>query len=188
MGVQSKEKIELTDDSKEKVRLLVWHRLPWLFLGLAGSAMATFFVSRFEDTLREHISLVFFMPLVVYIADAAGTQTQTIFVRNLASGRDKFAKYILKEILLGIGLGTILGVVVGGAAFAWLREARTALVVGMAIFVNLVLAPLVALLVSEILYRRKTDPALGSGPVTTIVQDVLSIFVYFMVSLAVFLH
>ena len=180
--------MELADDSKENVRLLVSRRLPWLFLGLLGSIATTLLVSKFEWVITKNISLVFFMPLIVYISDAVGTQTQTIFVRNLAQGKDKFGKYIIKEILLGIGLGVILGSFVGGAAFIWLREVRVAFVVGASIFTNLLLAPVIALFVSEVLYRSKTDPALGSGPVTTIIQDIISLFVYFMITLAVFLN
>ena len=43
-------------------------------------------------------------------------------------------------------------------------------------------APVVALLVSAGLYKEHTDPALGGGPFTTIIQDLLSLVIYFSIA------
>lgn len=51
----------------------VRYRLPWLVLGLLGSMLATSLVAQFEQTLRAQIAIAFFMPAIVYLADAVGT-------------------------------------------------------------------------------------------------------------------
>jgi magnesium transporter len=56
------------------VRLRLWHRLPWLLLGLGGAIVAAPLVGRFKEQLREEVLLAFFVPGVVYMADAVGTQ------------------------------------------------------------------------------------------------------------------
>jgi magnesium transporter len=66
---------------------IVRARIPWLLIGLAGGFLAGGVASLFEAPLKENITLAFFLPLVVYMADAVGTQTETILVRALAYGK-----------------------------------------------------------------------------------------------------
>jgi magnesium transporter len=61
-------------------------RLPWLMVGLAGGFLAGGVASVFEASLKSEVALAFFLPLVVYMADAVGTQTETVLVRRLAYG------------------------------------------------------------------------------------------------------
>jgi magnesium transporter len=71
--------------SEESVRRRFWHRLPWLLLGLCGALLAADLVGQFEEPLRRNVMLAFFMPGIVYLADAVGTQTETVIVRGLHS-------------------------------------------------------------------------------------------------------
>ncbi len=176
------ENIVYADDDKEKVGFLVKLRLPWLIVGLVGGIVASFLVSRFEGILSENISLAFFLPLIVYLSDAVGTQTQTIFVRNLAKGNAKFLTYLVKEFLIGIFLGLVFGVLMGILAKVWIGSTEIALSVGIALFVTVASAPIVALVVAEVIFKEHEDPAIGAGPFTTIIQDVISILVYFLVA------
>jgi magnesium transporter len=50
-------------------------RLPWLLVGLAGSLVATLVMARFEAVLEARVAIAFFVPGIVYLADAIGTQT-----------------------------------------------------------------------------------------------------------------
>lgn len=177
-----KEKTLFADDDTESLGLLVRLRLPWLFVGLLGGVMATFLVSRFEEILSQNLSLVFFLPLIVYMGDAVGTQTETIFVRNMARGRVKVPIYIFKEFLLGLVFGAIFGFLIGLLANLWLGSKIFALTIGLAMFATVTTAPLVALLVPAILRREHKDPALGSGPFTTVLQDLTSLLIYFAIA------
>jgi len=175
-------RVVYADDEKEKVGLLLRLRLPWLIVGLVGGSAAAFLVSRFEKTLSQNISLAFFLPLIVYLSDAVGTQTQTIFVRNLSKGKANFFTYLVKELLIGIFLGLIFGLLIGILAKIWIGATDIAITVGVALFITVATAPVVALVVAEILYKEHEDPAIGAGPFTTIIQDIISILVYFIVA------
>lgn len=59
-------------------------RLPWLLVGFLGSFLATFVMSRFERLLEARLAVAFFIPGIVYLADAIGTQTEAIAVRGLS--------------------------------------------------------------------------------------------------------
>jgi magnesium transporter len=172
----------LEDDAKEPVTHLIEHRLPWLLLGLLGGLGATFISSQFENLLSKNIRLVFFIPVIVYMADAIGTQTETIYIRNLAKKQIKFLTYLVKELLTGIALGSVFGLILGIFTYIWLNSFDTALTVGLAMLANASLAPVVALIIPEILQKERTDPALGAGPFTTIVQDIASLLIYFLIA------
>ena len=175
----------LTDDIQEGVVRLVRSRLPWLVVGLVVGTFVTFMVSRFEDVLSANPNLVFFIPVIVYLADAVGEQTENVYVRNLSEFKDDFFQYISKEILVGFFLGTILGTLMGIVAYVWLGSLETALTVGFAMFLNVTIAPVVAVVVPEILFKEHVDPALGGGPFTTGIQQGISLLVYFLVATAV---
>jgi magnesium transporter len=178
-----KEKHEEEDVSKESIEHLIEHRAPWLFLGLLGGLLATVTVSKYEAILAADVRLAFFIPIIVYLSDAIGTQTETIYVRALANNKKiNFIKYIFKESAVGLGLGIISGALLGTFAIYWLKSFEIGLAVGLTMLINLTLAPILAVLIPNILYRRHTDPALGSGPVATIIQDLISLFVYFWIA------
>lgn len=171
------------DVIKERVDHLIEDRIPWLILGILGGFLATFVVSKYEAILSADVRLAFFIPIIVYLSDAVGTQTETIYVRALSENKKiNFYKYIIKESFVGLGLGTISGILLGIFANYWLTSSLIGLTIGITMVINLTSAPILAVLVPSILYKKHADPALGSGPVATIIQDVISLLVYFLVA------
>jgi magnesium transporter len=73
-------------------------RLPWLLVGLLGSILATFVVARFEQTLETRVAVAFFVPGIVYLADAIGTQTEAIAVRGLSLHPNPTKDLLLNEL------------------------------------------------------------------------------------------
>jgi magnesium transporter len=181
------EKAVLEDDNKEPVKLMVRHRLPWLIIGLFGGMLATLLSSHFEELLTKNIQLSFFIPVIVYMADAVGTQTESVIVRNLARRKVHFGTYLFKEFLLGTMLGAGFGLAIGLFAFAWFHSWQTAMTVGYAMFITMSIAPVVALIIPEVLWREHADPAIGSGPFATVIQDLLSLLIYFFVAALIIL-
>src|SRR3989344_3611495 len=172
----------ITDDTKDKLFLLIEERLPWLVLGLIGGIIVTILVSKFEAILSKNISLAFFLPVIVYMSDAIGTQTENIYVRNLAKFKDNFFQYFIKELMVGVVFGVIFGGLLGAFANFWLGSFNVALIVATAMFINGIIAPVVALIVPELLFKEHKDPALGAGPFTTILQNLISLSVYLLVA------
>src|SRR3989344_2562546 len=177
----------ITDDTKEKLSRLIEERLPWLILGLIGGIIVTVLVSKFENILSKNISLAFFLPVIIYMSDAIGTQTENIYVRNLAKFRDDFYKYFIKELLAGVTFGAIFGLLLGAFANLWLGSFQVAFTVGAAMFINGIIALVVVLIIPEALFKEHKDPALGAGPFSTIFQDLLSLSVYLLVATLIIL-
>jgi magnesium transporter len=154
-------------------------RLPWLLAGLAGSGLAALLLSRFEETLRTRVAVSFFVPGLVYLADAIGTQTEAIAVRGLSLTDERTSRLLLGECRTGLLLGAALGALSAAGAWLWLRDARLALAVGLALFAASAVATTIGFALPWLLERTGRDPAYGSGPLATVIQDVLSLAIYF---------
>ena len=77
------------------------YRLPWLLVGMAGSAIATATMVRFEAQIAANIAVAFFIPAIVYLADAVGTQTEAVAVRGLSLGSADLPPLLAGEISTG---------------------------------------------------------------------------------------
>jgi magnesium transporter len=148
-------------------------RTPWLALGLLGGMLAGGVASLFEEPLKREVTLAFFLPLVVYI------------VRRMVYGRVSLFTQLWREALLGL----MIGLTIGGAAWLglWLLDGRgrVAAVVALTILSSSVIATLVASLLPWILDRLGVDPAMASGPVATVLQDLLSVAIYLGIATAI---
>jgi magnesium transporter len=154
-------------------------RLPWLLVGLLGGAAATAVVARFERVLEARVAVAFFIPAVVYLADAVGTQTEAIMVRYLSAGHAPLWRLLRGELLTGLLIGVCLSLLVFPATLLAFGDARLAAAVTVAVAVAGLVASGVGLVFPWLLSRAGRDPAFGSGPVATVVQDVLSLLIYF---------
>lgn len=164
---------------------LVKIRLPWLVIGLVGGLSASVIVSKFELSLQENIALAFFIPVIAYMSDAIGTQTETIFIRALTNLQFNITKYVLRELVVGALLGVVLGFLSGVFAYLLSQSLAIGWVVGLSLFLSMTMATTLACLTPIILKKLKNDPAVGSGPFTTALQDVVSLTIYFLVAIVV---
>lgn len=185
--MKQKETIVYADDNTESVGTLLKIRLPSLLLGLGMGIVISFATSRFEEVLARNVRVAFFLPFIVYMADAIGTQTQSIYSRNLKIGKVKFYRYLIKELSIGLLLGIAFGSVSGLVAYLWLSDNLLGLSVGLSMLTTVTLAPLVALLITQATQFLHEDPAAGAGPIATVIQDMLSIIIYGTISSIIFL-
>jgi magnesium transporter len=159
-----------------------FYRMPWLLIGMVGSAAATLIMARFEAALAAHIAVAFFIPAIVYLADAVGTQSEAVAVRGLSlAGAD------LRPLLAGeIGTGVLIGAMLGGLAFplVWIGfgSVPLATTVALALTTASSVATTTGFLLPWLFGRIGYDPALGSGPIGTVVQDVISLSIYFLIA------
>jgi magnesium transporter len=156
-------------------------RLPWLLVGLIGSVVATFVVSRFERALEARVAISFFVPGLVYLADAIGTQTEAVAVRGLSLSRAPLRVLLAGELKAGLLIGLILGAVTFPAVWIVFGDLQLALAVALALLLAGGVATSIGLFLPWLLSRLGRDPAFGSGPVATIIQDVLSLLIYFTI-------
>jgi magnesium transporter len=155
-------------------------RLPWLVLGLGGSALATFVMSRFETALSTHLALAFFVPALVYLADAIGTQTEAVAVRGLSLAHIGIAPLLGGELRTGLIIGLVLGGMTFPSVWFVFDDIRLAFAVAGTLLVAGGLASTVGMILPWLLTKMNRDPAFGSGPLATVIQDVLTLLTYFI--------
>lgn len=179
-GIQTNE--HLIDVTRLRLGKIIRMRLPWLILGLVGGMLATSIVGSFEKALQREVSLAFFIPVIVYMSDAVGTQTETLFIRGLALGKIDMVKYLLREAAVGLSIGFICSVLLFVFAFLWLSSVTVAVIVGTAMFASISSATFIAVFIPWLFAKSKRDPAFGSGPFATVLQDILSLLIYFLIA------
>ena len=161
-------------------------RLPWLLVGLMGSMLATYVMTRFENALQSQVVIAFFVPGLVYLADAIGTQTEAIAVRGLSLSHAPVGTMIAGELRTGLIIGLTLGALTFPVVWLIFGNARLALAVSLALVTAGSVATSIGFLFPWTFFRLGKDPAFGSGPLATIFQNVLTLIVYyFTVSLIV---
>ena len=158
----------------------IWDRLPWLLVGLVGSALATLLVLHFEAALETRVVIAFFVPGIVYLADAIGTQTEAIVIRGLLVSRAPLRTLLAQELRTGMLVGTVLGGLAFPAVLFGFGDSRLALAVSGTLLAAGTVAAGMGLLFPWVLARLGKDPAFGSGPLATILQDLVSLLIYFM--------
>jgi magnesium transporter len=153
------------------------HRLPWLAVGLAGSFLAADLVAHFEADLAGHLLAAFFLPGVVYLADAVGTQTETLIIRGLSVGVP-VGRVIRLELITGLLIGVVLAVLAYPAVVLRWGDRSMAAAVAMAVLAACSSATITGILFPWLLHLWGRDPAFGSGPLATALQDLVSIALY----------
>ena len=160
------------------------HRLPWLFVGLVGAMASAVLVGAFEEELRDVVLLSFFVPAVVYMAGAVEAQTVTLLVRAMASGV-RVRDIARRELATGLALGVLVALLFFPfAAVAW-GDVDVALGVSLALLASCSIAPIVAMVLPVLFQRFGADPAFGTGPLATVIQDLLSIGIYFAIAIPI---
>lgn len=161
----------------ERIRL----RAPWLVVGLLGSGLAALLMDRFETQLAADVRLAFFIPGVVYMADAIGTQTVALAIRGQSVGITIRSMFRL-ELFTGLALGVLVALVSLPAVWWAMGSFDLALAVSIALMAACAVATVVAMALPWLMTRAGRDPAYGSGPLATVLQDLLSLLIYFVVA------
>jgi len=166
--------------TEEPIFKRFWHRVPWLMLGLLGAFLAADIVGAFEQQLRANVMVAFFIPGIVYLADAVGTQTEALVIRGLSVGV-AIGRVVWREILTGLLVGVFLALVFLPVGLWRWGDAALVSAVAFSIFTACATASAVALSLPWGLNRCGVDPAFGSGPLATVIQDLLTVVIYLVI-------
>lgn len=178
-------KIKEIESLQTPASRLVKARLPSLFIGLLGGLIAAAIISNFESFLNEYIILASFIPVIVYLSDAIGTQSQTLVVRMIALEPNfSLRRYMLREIKIGSFLGLIFGLSLFVAvSFGW-GHFDLGIVIGSSIFLSMIFQTFFSTYVSIIFDKFGIDPATATGPIATIISDITTVVVYFGIAVS----
>ena len=170
-------------DSSDNIVTLTRARLPWLLIGLMGGIMGAEVIGIFdiENTNRK---LYFFTPLIAAMGGNVGVQSAAIIVQGLASnnlGMDSLAQRLIKEL----GVALLNGIICSGLIMIITSligyPNSISFTVSISLMAVIIFAALFGTFIPLVLDKYKIDPALATGPFITTVNDVLGLFIYFMI-------
>ena len=173
-------------ESSDSVWELTRARLPWLLIGMIGGLLGAKVIGIFD--LENNFELAFFIPLIAAMGGNVGVQSAAIVVQGLANDSLKMENLFQKLIKeLGVGLlnGIICSIIILGAAFGLGYGMELSLTVSISLLVVIVFAALFGTFVPLALEKYKIDPALATGPFITTLNDILGLFIYFMIGEAI---
>ncbi|MBE0583528.1 MAG: magnesium transporter [Desulfofustis sp.] len=158
-------------------------RAPWLFASWLGGVMAMIIIGSFEEELAKVLALASFIPVVMGMGGNIATQSSTIIVRGIATGRvnmNALFKVIFKEMRVGIILGFVYGLFLGALSYVLHQDMQLlGLVVGISIFCTMTMAATLGTLIPLVLKRFDFDAAIATGPFVTTAIDIVGVLMYF---------
>jgi magnesium transporter len=159
-------------------------RLPWLLVNLVGGVGTGLLLQHFQVRLSEALFLLTFVPVIMGMGGNVGTQTSTIAVRGLATGRigqgpGSVRRFLWRQLKVGVLLGVTCALIVAVAAVVLEQNVIYAGIVGGAMVTALVIASLNGALIPLLFERLGIDPAIASGPLVTTSNDITGILIYF---------
>jgi magnesium transporter len=183
-GIREEESV--TDSAKRKVQ----NRYRWLIINLGTAFLASFVVSRFEATLSKYVLLAVYMPIVAGMGGNSATQTLAVLVRGIALKQIELKtafRTLWNELGASITNGLINGVLVALVVILLNHDFKIAIILAMAMIINMIVAAFFGTLVPLIMSKLRKDPAASATIFITTATDVLG-FLAFLGLATVILH
>jgi len=177
-----------------------WVRGMWLvpcMAGMLGSA-TVMTLAKTQFNVALFATLVLFVPMIGATGGNNGIQITTIIVRGFATGElgsMKFLRALRREGRIATAMAPACGILAWtlvtlffffrGGTVGPADPGRVAMAVGIGMTASILMSTLMAVLLPFTFLRVGVDPAVASGPLVTMLNDVISVTVYMLISLAI---
>ena len=171
-------------ESSDNAWILTRARLPWLLIGLLGGILGAQVIEAYEEQIKIHPEMAFFIPLIAAMAGNVGVQSSAIVVQGLANkslGLGGLWNRLFKELIVGLINGIVLGGLIFTYNFFFSDSLTLSIIVSVSLLAVIVFAAIFGTLVPLMLDKYKIDPALATGPFITTVNDVFGLFLYLFI-------
>jgi magnesium transporter len=169
----------------------------WLSVLFLGEMLTATAMSHFEDEIARAVVLALFVPLIISSGGNSGSQATSIIIRSLALRelrlRD-WLRVLRREMVSGIALGSLLGVIGLGRIVLWQRlhladYGPHYLLVALTVLASLIgvvtFGTLAGSMLPFLLRRIGLDPATSSAPFVATLVDVTGLCIYFLIALLI---
>lgn len=175
-----------TSVAESTIMMLYKARIVWLVLLVFGNIFSGAGIAYFEATIAAHLSLLFFLPLLIASGGNAGTQSATLMVRALATGDVRpadFGRLLGREFIIALALGLTMAAAVSAIGI-WRGGPEIALVVATAMIVIVLAGAILGMCLPFVFNKLGRDPAAAAGPLVASLADVLGVVTYFTIARA----
>ncbi|MCB9834712.1 magnesium transporter [Candidatus Nomurabacteria bacterium] len=158
-------------------------RLTWLVIGLFASLLTAGLINNFDQVLDRNLVLASFIPLIVYMSDAVGTQMEAMIIRELNNKKKfNFRGFFQRQLIVVTIIGMIIASIATGVVGIWKSDFNLAIVVGASLLSGILTSLVTGAVMPYFFWKLHQDPAEASGPIATVIQDFLSVLVFFLVA------
>ncbi len=175
---------------------MVRKRATCLVILFVGEMLTATAMGIFEDEIARAVVLALFVPLIISSGGNSGSQAATLIIRALALGEVRLGDWwrvMRREIVAGLCLGTILGLIGFTRIAAWnavsnLYGPHWVLIgatVGVSLVGVVVWGTLTGSMLPLLLSRMGFDPATSSAPAVATLVDVIGLIIYFTVAMVI---
>ena len=171
-------------ESTDSIFVLTRARLPWLLIGLVGGILGARVIELYEGDLQLYPEMAFFIPLIAAMGGNVGVQSSAIIVQGLANnslGLSGIWSKLRKEFGVALLNGMVLSILIFAYNYFFQDSLALAYTVSLALFCVILVAALFGTFVPLLLDKYDIDAALATGPFITTVNDVLGLFIYFLI-------
>ncbi|MFO8023472.1 MAG: magnesium transporter [Perlabentimonas sp.] len=168
---------------KAKITHLYKMRIFWLTALVFMNVFSGAAIANFEDTIQAHVSLMFFLPLLIASGGNAGAQSATLMIRSLATGDVEIKDWLRllgKEFFVALLLGVTMAI--GASLIASFRAPEIITIVSITMVLTVLAGSLIGLLLPFIFTIFKRDPASASAPLVTSMADITGVLIYFSIA------
>jgi magnesium transporter len=171
-------------------RDLIRARAPWLIVLFVAVLATRNVLEHYSNVdLQAAAMLMWFVPLIAASGGNSGSQSATLVIRALALGRLELkhtGRVLMRELLVGMTLGAILGVVGILSTLAWesTRFAGMAFTISLSVIGVVTVGALLGSGIPLLLHRLKIDPAVASTPFITSMVDIAGLVIFFEIARA----
>jgi len=169
-------------ESRDTVWEITRARLPWLLIGMIGGLFGAKVIGIFD--IEKNYQMAFFIPLIAAMGGNVGVQSAAIVVQSLAGGTNtlgNISQRLIKELGVALVNGIICSSIILLAAYLLGYSLLLSITVSIALLSVIIFAALFGTFIPLILDKYKIDPALATGPFITTINDVLGLFIYFLI-------
>ncbi|HEU5061453.1 MAG TPA: magnesium transporter [Kofleriaceae bacterium] len=167
---------------------LIRARAPWLVVLFVAVLATRNVLEHYSNVdLAAAAMLMWFVPLIAASGGNSGSQSATLVIRALALGRLELAqtwRVLVRELLVGVTLGAILGVVGMLSTLAWesTRFAGMVFTISLSVIGVVTVGALIGSGIPLLLQRLKIDPAVASTPFITSMVDIAGLVIFFEIA------
>lgn len=168
-------------------------RIGWLVILFLGEMLTATAMGYFEDEIAKAIVLTLFIPLIISSGGNSGSQASTLIIQAMAVGEITVIDWwrvLRREILSGIMLGTLLGVIGFIRVAIWQQFTHIygehwffiGCTVGVSLVGVVLWGTLSGSMLPMLLKKLGADPAVSSAPFVATLVDVTGLIIYFSVA------
>jgi len=157
-------------------------RLPWLVGLLFFLTVSSAILEYYDDLLQRHLVIAFYLTALVGCGGNSGSQAAALVLQGMATGelaptaRD-VGNVLVKELLVALGVATVLCTGVSVRILLFGGSVTDALMIAVAMAVTVVFSVVFGALAPLALQRLGLEPAKVSGPLLSTVIDIVGVLV-----------